>query len=235
MPAAKFDRAEILRTWQIFNPNGHVVEVRVPKAGKYKKQTFSGYFDNAQWFADCVLGLEDEKFQGIYFTLNPMNPALLARCANKIDKSSTTTTNDKDIVHLDWLPIDLDAKRPSEISANEAEHEAALQTARKIRDYLTEQGWPFPVYADSGNGGHLVYRIDLDKDSKLVEKFLKVLDAKFSDETVKVDTGIGNPARIFKLYGTPARKGSNTADRPHRLAQMIEMYPKNWISSPRGN
>ena len=29
-----------------------------------------------------------------------------------------------------------------------------------------------------------------------------------------------NPARIFKLYGTLAQKGRNTADRPHRMARI---------------
>ena len=45
----------------------------------------------------------------------------------------------------------------------------------------------------------------------------------FSDQRVKVDTTTFNPARIVKLYGTPARKGDSTEDRPHRLARLLEV------------
>lgn len=42
----------------------------------------------------------------------------------------------------------------------------------------------------------------------------------FSNEQVKVDTTNYNPARICKLYGTLAQKGSNTSVRPHRMARI---------------
>ena len=41
------------------------------------------------------------------------------------------------------------------------------------------------------------------------------------DALAKVDETVGNPARIGKLYGTWARKGDSTADRPHRLARIL--------------
>ena len=67
--AANFDRADILRTWKIFRQPGEVLELRIPKAGRYK--TISGYFDNPNAFADAVVGLaEDEMFAGYYFTIN---------------------------------------------------------------------------------------------------------------------------------------------------------------------
>jgi hypothetical protein len=50
---------------------------------------------------------------------------------------------------------------------------------------------------------------------------LKVLAARFDDEAVKVDITVGNAARIWKPYGTKARKGDGTGDRPHRLAQIL--------------
>ena len=97
--------------------------------------------------------------------------------------------------------------------------------ARAIRLDLTGKGWPQPIYADSGNGAHLLYRIDLPaKDAGLVERCLKPMAEGYADYAmVKVDTATANPARIWKLYGTLARKGHSTADRPHRLARLVDV------------
>jgi hypothetical protein len=99
-----------------------------------------------------------------------------------------------------------------------------LRRAWACQAWLTQRGWPEPVYADSGNGAHLVYAIDLPNDaasSELVKAVLTALAHLFSDEVVKVDASTSNAARIFKLYGTLACKGDNTADRPHRRAAIL--------------
>jgi len=225
--AANFDREEILRTWNIFRQPGEVLELRIPKAGKFK--TISGYFDDPTKLADAVIGLVDEKAAGIYFTVNPVSPDLLARASNHYVKNAEITTSDADIIALHWLPVDLDAKRPTGISSTNAEHEAAIVKARDIRQRLIEElEWPAGAFvlADSGNGAHLNVRIDLKnnrEDTALVGKCLGALDFLFSDETIQIDTTSRNPARIWKLYGTLARKGDSTADRPHRLAKLLEV------------
>lgn len=43
----------------------------------------------------------------------------------------------------------------------------------------------------------------------------------FSDDELKIDTTNFNPSRICKLYGTMARKGSNTEENPHRLSYLL--------------
>ena len=86
-------------------------------------------------------------------------------------------------------------------------------------------GWPAPVLADSGNGAHLLYRIDLPNDDEsrdLVKHCLEVLASVFNDAVAQVDIANFNAARIWKLYGTMSRKGDSTADRPHRRAAIIE-------------
>ena len=40
---------------------------------------------------------------------------------------------------------------------------------------------------------------------------------------LELDQAVFNPARLTKLYGTMARKGDNTPDRPHRLARIISL------------
>ena len=117
--------------------------------------------------------------QGIYVTLNPVAPALLARAANHVIEWAKHTTSDADIQGRIWLPIDFDPVRPSGISSTDAEHTAALERAQACRGWLASLGWPQSVYADSGNGAHLLYRIDLPNDpptTALLQQCLAALD-----------------------------------------------------------
>jgi len=203
-------------------PAGGVVEVRA-LADRF---THSGYFDDMAKCARAAEALDaDPEVRGIYVTLNEVNPALLARRSNRVKMRLTRsdpTTADADIVRRCWLPIDLDPVRPSGVSSTDAEHEAALKKADEIALWLSERGFPAPIRADSGNGAHLLYAVDLPPDDGgLVRGVLATLDALFSDEHVAVDTTNHNPARIWKLYGTTSRKGDHTPERPHRRATIL--------------
>ena len=201
-----------------------VVEVRALADGA----THSGYFDDFGRLAQAVEALDaDPAVAGIYVTLNVANPDLLARRANRIKmrlSRKDATTADADIVRRRWLPIDIDPVRPSGVSSTDAEHEAAIGAAGRIAGYLAEQGFPEPIKADSGNGAHLLYRVDLANDDAardLVKGVLATLDALFSDDAVTVDTANHNAARIWKVYGTMSRKGDSTPTRPHRRAAIL--------------
>ena len=177
---------------------GSVAELRTPNTNK---GTVSGYFDD---FDKLAAGAAewDGKAPGVYVTLNPVNPDLLARAVNRLTGYARFTTSDTDIVRRRWLPIDCDPVRSAGISSTEEEHDAAIARTREIGQWLGKQGWQRPVWADSGNGGHLLYRIDLpnDQDSTLlVQRCLEALDLRFSDAVVTVDTGNHNAARIWKL------------------------------------
>ncbi|MDD2474274.1 MAG: hypothetical protein PHR49_09850, partial [Methanoculleus sp.] len=220
---------EIRNAVNIISPGGGVVEVRALADGV----THSGYFDDYEALPRAVEALDaDPSVAGIYITLNTVNPALLARRANRIKmrlSRKDATTADADITRRRWLPVDIDPVRPSGVSSTDAEHDAALTAAERIAAYLAEQGFPAPLRADSGNGAHLLYRIDLSNDeaaTELVKGCLSTLDALFSNEAVTVDTANHNAARIWKLYGTCSRKGDNTPERPHRRARILSLPPE---------
>lgn len=195
-----------------------VVEIR----GLRGRQTASGYYtDYAQMAADA-LRLEKAGY-AVYFTINEVNPALLARSANRTKENPKSTTSDNDITRRLYFYVDCDPNRPADISSSDKEKDAAVSRAYEIRDYLRGLGYPDPVIADSGNGAHLLYRVDLPKDSDLVQRVLEGLAFQFSDEKVSIDTSVYNPARICKLYGTIANKGDSTDDRPHRRSGLIEV------------
>jgi hypothetical protein len=152
--------------------------------------------------------------------------ALWNRAADRFELNPESTTADTDVARRDWLLIDLDPKRPANVSASDAEHDAALERTAEIRDYLYTLGFPEPVRGDSGNGGHLSYRIDLPNEppiTSLIRQVLEALAFKFSDRVVEVDLTTFNAARIWKLYGTTATKGDNTPERPHRRSHLLEV------------
>jgi len=215
---------EVQRAVELMFPQPAVVELRAIT----DQHIHSGYFNDPDLLVKAAETLDAiPEVQGIYVTLNEVDPALLSRRANRVKMRlgrKDATTSDADIIRRHWLPIDLDPVRPSGVSSTNGEHDVALERARNISTWLAEQGFPDPVIADSGNGAHLPYRIDLPNDEEamgLVKSCLAVLDALFSDNTLTVDTANYNAARIWKFYGTTSRKGDNTPDRPHRISRLL--------------
>ena len=204
--------------------HGELFEVRALKTPR--RGTVSGYYSDPHAAArDVMRSLECSGAEGVYVTLNALNPAVVARSAGRLRDRATSTTADADIQHRRWLLLDFDARRPSGVSATDAEEQAALDLAERVRDDLASTGWPEPLLIASGNGAHLLYRIALPNDPasrSLVERVLTGLAARYDGDCVHLDTSTYNAARITKLVGTVARKGDNAADRPHRRAHMLD-------------
>jgi hypothetical protein len=219
-------------------PSG-VVELRIlgvqPKYGK--PVNVSGFFDHEHlgvMAAEAVC--PDRKAKGVYFTLNPLRPDILARRCNRVDVAKEQeAAADKHVARRRWLLIDADPVRDSLISATDNEKAMAQQRALAVREFLAVLGWPAPVVGDSGNGWHLLYRIDLPADDGgLVKGVLEALKARFDDPAVKIDGTVFNPSRICKLYGTKACKGDNVFDRPHRCSRLVEVPGWPDVGTPAG-
>lgn len=213
--------AEIRQSVEVLSERGGVVELRAIKNGT----TAAGYFDNADTLSREAGKLDGQGF-AVYMTANPANPALLSRAANRIKRAPRETTSDRDVLRRRWLLVDLDPVRPAGVSSTDEEKEEALRRAREVYACLNKRGWPEPVVADSGNGAHLLYAVDLPNDADsldLIRGVLEALSFQFSDGAVSVDTTTCNAARIWKLYGTTARKGDSTDERPHRLSRLLKV------------
>jgi hypothetical protein len=217
-------RQEILAALRVLYREEDVVELRAPGFPRGNATT-AGYFDNADALAESALDLSGQA-SGVYVTLNRINPALLARVSNRVEQWVKQTTSDADVIRRCWLPLDFDPKRPAGVPSTDEEHKAALKRAKQCRRWLREQGWPEPITADSGNGAHLLYAIDLPNDDPsrvLVERCLQAVAFQFSDEALDVDVKVANAARIWKLYGTVSKKGDGTSDRPHRQSRILSV------------
>ncbi|NLL10101.1 MAG: hypothetical protein GX268_04250 [Methanomicrobiales archaeon] len=229
-------QAEIAKTLSLLFPPGSVLELRaLRKSGGMA----SGYYTDINKLAHDAEILDfTNEYAGIYVILNKINPVLFSRRANRIEmrlSKEDKATCDEDILQRWWFPIDIDPKRPSGISSSDEEHDKALYKAGKIREFLSGMGWPEPVLADSGNGAHLLYRIDLPNDPEsvhLIRQGLNVLSAFFSDEFSSIDTSVGKAAQLWKLYGTMAKKGDSVADRPHRRSRILSS-PESFMLVPK--
>lgn len=217
----------IMESLSSLKGEGEVTELRILKTSR---GTVSGYFDDNEELAENAAKY-DGKVPAIYFTLNPVKPDLLPRAANRVVQRAKNTTADADIERRCWFPIDFDPVRPAGISSTDEEHQAAHSMAKEVQQFLAGKGWIEPIVADSGNGAHLLYPIDLpndDESTMLIKQALEALDFQFSNEKVNVDKSVFNAARIWKLYGTMAGKGDHTDERPHRLSQILS-FPEESI------
>lgn len=212
---------------------GQVFELRAMGCSTRERRSThvrSGYFDSdhleaAAAAAEALTALPPGAAAvGVYFTLNPLLTDLLARRANRVEIADREyrPACDADVVSRRWLLLDCDPCRPAGVSASDTEFNAARLFARSVNASLDDAGWPEPIVAQSGNGYHLLYRVDLPTDDGgLIKRCLQALAAKHNTPQVTIDQKVFNPGRICKLYGTFSRKGDHTEDRPHRRSAIV--------------
>jgi hypothetical protein len=196
-----------------------IIELRaIDSSGKIVSKLFKGKNFNST--NELKLAFEDEALRlnadgyNIYYVMNPIREDFVSGSAK-----------DKDIEYRDLLLVDIDKVGHKGESSTDAELEAARLLSVEIAKYLKEEDWGEPIQMMSGNGYHLYYLLDNlpndDQTKAFVEGTLHELANKFNNGIVAVDTVVYNASRITKVPGTIARKGPNTAQRPHRMAVVL--------------
>ncbi len=240
---------EILNALKAYGyKNGDVIEVRAlgfreyPKA---RKSIASGWFDDIGVLARTVASIED-KADGWYITKNALIPDIINRRRNRIESfiQENDITQNSHVLRRTRLIIDLDPYRLSGIPSTDAEHKAAISKGMEIKEWLSELGWPEPVFISTGNGAALIYAIDLPvEDEKLEQRVLEVIRMLKSDMgsdyivdktpvpndgniRIDVDSSVYTLSRITRLPGTMNRKGDASPMRPHRRAFIISAPEK---------
>ena len=217
------NETELRRALNVIQGNA-LFEIRALK--KNPKRTLSGYFHDVDTAVSALMSNNiDLRGFNVYMSLNELTPECYDRSQRNKMMIPEVTSNDDVITAYKWLFVDLDPVRIADTSATDEQLNKARIKAAKIQNYLKSIGFEDPVIAMSGNGIHLLYRIALINNADneaLIQKCLQALSLMFSDDDVKVDTANFNPARICKLYGTLAQKGSGTEERPHRMSYIIK-------------
>lgn len=217
------DADEVKRAIGLLCEPGQVFEIRI--LGTAKKDIISGYFKDADTFLHA-LDTIDLRRKNVYITLGELKEECFSRAQSEHFIAGSAATSDPDVLRYRWLFVDLDPVRMTGISSSEIELGYAEKLSLKVADYLHAIGFKEPVKALSGNGYHLLYRIDLPvtpETHAMVAKCLKVLSNIFSSDKVSIDTTNSNPSRVCKLHGTLAQKGTSTATRPHRMSKILSV------------
>lgn len=192
-----------------------------------KTRRFATHDEAEGWAVDLDT---NPAVRSVYVTMNSFDPVRIKGAA----------ADDQSVTRREWLLVDVDPVRPKDFNSTDGELEAASTTADRIENWLGEAGWPEPVRALSGNGAHILYRIDLPNDERslrLVAGALATLSERFSTDAVSVDTTVSNASRITKLYGTVTRKGIASAERPQRrskisrIPRVVEVVPEPLIAA----
>lgn len=202
---------------------GQTFEIRCIHERKYRG--LQGFFNDPEIAAEMIDRL-DADYKGIYVTLNPLDPDLIHRAQNRLKQlEDGLGALDSNVLSRRWLPIDFDPVRVKGISSTPTEHANALKLARSVADTLElVYGFPEPLLASSGNGAHLLFRTEWANDDEsrdAIKSFLGALKSTFDNGNVEVDTSVFNASRIWRLYGTVAKKGEHTLERPHRVAKIL--------------
>lgn len=159
---------------------------------------------------------------GVFQVANSLSSRVRPLCKTGSWSHRIRRAEDSWIAERRVLGIDIDPVRPSGVSATEDEWRACAEVAEHIKRYLCKY---VPASSlgtgGSGNGVWIFVALQLvTKDpahSERIKAFLKALDKRFGkDGRVKIDSTVGNPARIVPLWGTWKRKGPDTPERPHR-------------------
>lgn len=216
--------ARILEYLRVFVPEGQITELRAFSGGKVRHTRL--YRDHGLLVEEAAKLDRTGTTSGIYFVPNPIIESHIPAGAG----SHPGTANAEMIASRRWLPIDVDPVRmdadgcrlpKQDVPASEEERLAAWNVLQRCMGALEAVNLRCPVIADSGNGWHLCYPIDLPNDDTSYRKIAAILDGlndRCGDEFAVVDQKTKDAPRIWKLYGTTSRKGLASPTRLHRLA-----------------
>lgn len=176
-----------------------------------------GYFDDVE-AAEKFIATNQER--DIYLTPQAINPSLTQRGHNKMVKANERT-KDHDVLGYRYLLIDLDprqrltdgqiVRRPSGVSASDAEHDAAILLASDIVAGIG-LGHENYMLVDSGNGAHIYIPVETGIQQPAIIAATEGIKTVYETEMVEVDSAVSNPARLMRAPGSINCKGS--AKRP---------------------
>jgi P4 family phage/plasmid primase-like protien len=137
------------------------------------------------------------------------------------------------------LLIDIDRKNKKDaqgqkINATEEERKVLLEAANQAAAFLSP-GFGQPVFADSGNGYHLSWRIGdavdwgkgipVEQGQELYKRLLALLKNKFErpDLNMEIDASLDDDTQLITVWGTYNRKYPDLPGRPQRQSEMLSI------------
>jgi hypothetical protein len=221
---------QITNALNILHPDAGVRNLRVLH---HRGRMVSLFFEGTEELAKEVLKRDDDRnVKAIFIQLQEIDAAAVANVSHGEGVSRSH------IKKYNWLALDVDTIRPDKAKSNATDEEKlrSWAVAVAIYKYLRSQGWPAAIVADSGNGWHILFRVDLPYDQTLgrsdpnylmLVNCLKALAAKFNNAHGEVDITLAEPEQLIKLWGTMVRKSPEfTDERPWRRSCLKKIPEK---------
>lgn len=232
------DVQELRKTFDVFKTSNNMYEIEVINM-QNKGDNYSGIYDDFELLSRDIQRFDTGNYN-LYFRINELKDAVKGKMQyNKFVRGAKGAT-DTDIKHRDWLFLDFDPIREGgvkDIASTEEEMEKSHLVAVDCYRYLKKQDFPEPVVCKSGNGWHILYKLDQvqengEETKTIFKNFLAYLALQFTTAEVDLDLKNINASRLTKLYSTVSRKGANIAERPHRKSEIVkvpsEIKPVSW-------
>ncbi|MGA8214952.1 MAG: hypothetical protein WB799_15250 [Candidatus Sulfotelmatobacter sp.] len=208
---------DIRKTLALLFEPGQVIAVSGIKLDDTMSKKF--YTDMDQ--AASVIEKADEsgKFKGIYLNLQKL-------------KDGSTSDTRKDVALYTNLMIDFDRTVKNGNATNE-ERSAVEKVLQETSRWLCEVLESEPFVADTGNGFHLVFKLEpFVADSQamgLLKECIAAVKARFEkpDVNVEIDVTVAEPEQLTRCYGTWNRKYPETLGRPQRRSKVLSA-PTRW-------
>jgi P4 family phage/plasmid primase-like protien len=146
---------------------------------------------------------------------------------NELRSGKAMAVKNVDITHRRRLMLDVDPnKDEGESAATDTQLAYAEDVTVTILTELHEKhGIPIPVMHHSGNGVQSIWTLDAPMTpatDDVIKDFLKVCGKHSVAGKAKVDVGVHQRNQHAKLPGTFSRKGTNTPERPQRMARRLD-------------
>src|SRR5580700_2252744 len=207
----------------MFQP-GEVFEIRALDCGGSDKKMI-GVYDDPHEAATDAAELADNLGASLYVGINPVNKDSVYAKSKRLNKyrPSAHALSAESVLIRKHILVDIDSAHPSNACATNAEKADAFKAREIISAYLTNTLGVEGICVDSGNGAHIILDFLGEVENDAVRGFLSHLHGQISDviEGPLVDLKVSDLPRITRLPGCPNRKGADTPERPHRLAQVM--------------
>ncbi len=123
----------------------------------------------------------------------------------------------EDVARVTIIPFDVDSPHEKDQPATSEELEKSKTRMIAIVSWIRTQGYKMPLVVMSGNGHHILEKVDLAIEKNLTGK----LEAYFHEAPTEGLDSIFDLPRIIKVAGTKSVKGTHSETKPHRLSFIV--------------